>query len=497
MIIDELIKKKDEKIEEHKKSFSDINEEDITFEMFQKKYEGSYYKKNPFSLQPFINKLDLPIDPFQDNMYIDTKSLPRLTDKMYNEIKNFPDYDYLNSVAYEMLIRTSEYKSLRDDSDAYGKEERKKRFDQLGIDIDDVFNFKSISNYYGSKKSTKNFTNAYLSMTLKDIGGLDRLIQFYVNKKQIYILDNENKIQSIVINRTYKAISDATAKEIRDNMSNYFVPAKFNYHLQNLQERFSAIDENIPLMALEQEFILSIDDLIPNRIKGAIEFNFTRPLLRFKEMPIVDVPLNLNLSEQELIQLVTKVKNEFDNGSIVNPINASYGAKFEFKDLKDITPFKMTKENMAQAFFIYDLYQEINVAMLLHKNKLAKFKEMDIKEFEEQIEAKIKEKAKERNNRINQIEKSNMTRKKWIIDENKREFRVEKRNLQKEAAEKMISINKDYKEYSKVYHTMTILEDLAKLHDLTPYMCKQYLKFMRKYIDDLKYKELIIGTKDI
>lgn len=280
-------------------------------------------------------------------------------------------------------------------------------------------------------------------------------------------------------------------------MSNYFVPAKFNYHLQNLQERFSAIDENIPLMALEQEFILSIDDLIPNRIKGAIEFNFTRPLLRFKEMPIVDVPLNLNLSEQELIQLVTKVKNEFDNGSIVNPINASYGAKFEFKDLKDITPFKMTKENMAQAFFIYDLYQEINVAMLLHKNKLAKFKEMDIKEFEEQIEAKIKEKAKERNNRINQIEKSNMTRKKWIIDENKREFRVEKRNLQKEAAEKMISINKDYKEYSKVYHTMTILEDLAKLHDLTPYMCKQYLKFMRKYIDDLKYKELIIGTKDI
>jgi len=36
---------------------------------------------------------------------------------------------------------------------------------------------------------------------------------------------------------------------------------------------------------------------------------------------------------------------------------------------------------------------------------------------------------------------------------------------------------------------MEILEDIAKVHDITPHMCKQYLKFMRKY------KEFIIGKK--
>jgi len=52
-------------------------------------------------------------------------------------------------------------------------------------------------------------------------------------------------------------------------------------------------------------------------------------------------------------------------------------------------------------------------------------------------------------------------------------------------------INKLYKEY----HSMTILEDLVQNHYISPYMCKQYLKFMRKYVEELGYKELIIGNK--
>lgn len=126
MIIDELIKKKDEKIEEHKKRFSDIAEEDITFEMFQNKYNGSYYDTNLFSIQPFVNQIYISNDSFLDDMHFDSKELPKFTDKIYNEIKSFPDYDYLNSVAYEMLIRTSEYKSLRDNKNSYSEDERKK-----------------------------------------------------------------------------------------------------------------------------------------------------------------------------------------------------------------------------------------------------------------------------------------------------------------------------------------------------------------------------------
>ena len=39
---------------------------------------------------------------------------------------------------------------------------------------------------------------------------------------------------------------------------------------------------------------------------------------------------------------------------------------------------------------------------------------------------------------------------------------------------------------------MTVLEDLVKDYDISPYLCKQYLKFMRKYVEELQYKKLII-----
>ena len=255
------------------------------------------------------------------------------------------------------------------------------------------------------------------------------------------------------------------------------------------------IDTDIPLVALEHNFLLSIDDLIPNRIKGTIDFNFTRPLLRFKELPIVDVPLNLNLSKEELIQLVTKLKDDFEEGTVKNPINILYDTKFEFKDLKDITPFKMNKETMSKAFFIYDLYQFINNAIDLHKDKLRQFKELDIKEVENQIQSQLKNKEKELKKNIDKYKKEKTKSSKYRIEENKQDFRVAKRKLQKEKAKKISELNKRYKKYLMDYNSMEILEDIATIHKLTPYMCKQYLKFMRKYVEELGYKELIIGNK--
>jgi len=41
MIIDELIKKRNEKITEHENRFTDVAEGNITFEMFEKKYTST------------------------------------------------------------------------------------------------------------------------------------------------------------------------------------------------------------------------------------------------------------------------------------------------------------------------------------------------------------------------------------------------------------------------------------------------------------------------
>jgi len=44
-------------------------------------------------------------------------------------------------------------------------------------------------------------------------------------------------------------------------------------------------------------------------------------------------------------------------------------------------------------------------------------------------------------------------------------------------------------------HLLFELADLVRDYDISPYLCKQYLKFMRKCVEELRYKELIIGHK--
>lgn len=500
MIIDELIKYKNEKIKEHKKNFSDVDEENITFEMFRKKYDASYYTHNRLlAIEPFVNQMNISKPRYKNNSYYDVKNLPRLNDRVYEEIKNFPDYDYLNSVAYEMLKRTKEYQTLWSDTSIISTEEKKKQFDQLGIDLNDIY---KLPIHDGTALVKRGFTESYLRMTLNILEhGLDRLIKYYVDKKQIYVFDKEDKVpmewgneqisNEMMPRRIYKVVPDITIKEVKARKSNYYIPVKFDYKSQIKAEKFSIIDENIPLVALEHDFLLYIEDLIPNNIRGSIVFNFTRPILRFKELPIVDVPLNLNLSAEELTQFVIKLKGDFEDGTIKNSINILYDTKFEFKELKDITPFKMTKDNIARAFFIYDLYKYINGAMLLHKEKLEQLKKLDIEEAENQKKIKIKEKEFEINTNIAKLKQQD----KWLINNYKSTLKEEKRKIETETETEITRIKKEYKKYAKDYHTMTVVISIAKTHDITLYLCKQYLKFMRKYIDGLKYKELVIGVK--
>ena len=220
MIIDELIKYKKKKIEEHKKIFPDLNEEDITFEMFRKKYNNSYYTYNrPYSIEPFINQIYLSQIIYWDDRHFDAKKLPRLNNNIYEEIKKFPDYDYFNSIAYEMLIRSEKYQNLKQNTGNISNDERIKEFDQLGIDINDVFDLKKVANYFSTDEVEKNFTKSYFSMTLNDLDyGLDRLIEFYVNEKRIYIVDNIDKIvlnSSDKQNRKEIILSETTAQSQR------------------------------------------------------------------------------------------------------------------------------------------------------------------------------------------------------------------------------------------------------------------------------------------
>jgi len=507
MIIDELIKQKDVKIEEHEKKFPD---DESSLEMFKKKYEGSYYSDcNITSMQPFVNQIYLSIKDVWDTHHFDARKLPKIDDPIYIEIENFPDYDYLNSVAYEMLVRTIEYKGLVDNISEYSHDERIKKFDQLGLDINDVFDLKKISKHYGLDKGNDTFSNSYFKMTIKDIDqGVDRLIQFYIAIEQIHTIDSVDKIvlnrddeknrKEIITGRTFKIVSNITLENIKASLSNYYIPAKFDYQTPEHYDKLAVIDHNIPLVALNYDFLVSIEELIPNRIKGSIDFNFTRPLLRFKELPIIDVPINLNLSREELTQLVMKLKDDFEAGSVKNPINLLYDRQYSFEEIKNVVPFKMTKKHMAEAFFVYDLYKDVHSAMLLHKQKLGILRQMDIEKVETEIEERREQSEKQTSDRIDSLKniyKDNRELIQKYKEENRRDLRILKRKLEKEKKEKITRINKLYKEFSKDYHSMTVLEDFVRDYDISPYMCKQYLKFMRQYVEELRYRELIIGDK--
>ena len=206
MIIDELIEKKKALIKELEDKFpNDV----VTLEMFLKKYDGSYYSgRNMNFKQPFINQISLSLKDFWDINLVDVNELPKIDDSIYLEIEHFPDYDYLNSIAYEMLIRTREYKILVDNISEHS-DNRIKKFDQLGLDINDVYDLKKVSNYYAPEKENNTFSNSYFDITIGDIEeGIDRLIKFYISKEQIYVIDSIDKIvlnaTEIITGRTFK-----------------------------------------------------------------------------------------------------------------------------------------------------------------------------------------------------------------------------------------------------------------------------------------------------
>jgi hypothetical protein len=88
-----------------------------------KKYQ--YRSKYSLSKIPFLNT--------KSNMdvlsSVDANTFARIDDSIYEEIESFPEYDYNNSIAYEMLIRTIEYKQLYW-NDTLTHDEKIKSYDQ-------------------------------------------------------------------------------------------------------------------------------------------------------------------------------------------------------------------------------------------------------------------------------------------------------------------------------------------------------------------------------
>lgn len=158
------------------------------YEYFEEKYEGAEYPtifKTARSL-PFVNtKVHMDV-----LSRIDTNTFARIDNAIYQEIENFPEYDYENSIAYEMLIRTNEYKQLHYDS-SLTNDEKIEAYDRMGANFQEIYNYAlKKSNFFSNQQSNaKNIFDSYCDLTIGDVReGINKLIHFYLKRDQIYTL---------------------------------------------------------------------------------------------------------------------------------------------------------------------------------------------------------------------------------------------------------------------------------------------------------------------
>jgi hypothetical protein len=367
------------------------------YEEFEEKYHNAEkYKKYRSVLQklPFINtKFNMDV-----LSGFDTNNFARINSPIYQEIERFPKHDYDNSIAYEMLIRTHEYKRLEYDN-SLTSDEKIKAYGKLGIDLHEVDSFilKRLSFFLNQQSIAKNIFDSYCDLTIGNVNdGINKLINFYLQKDQIYtFVKHEKNTVGLVVNIQYDVCHNITFEDIYASMSTYYIPLKapITYNAM-YEDKMSRIDESIPLVCLENAFLACIEQDIPNNIKTKVTFNSTRPLLRFKESPIVDIPINLNLSKEAIVELISRLKDEFDAEHVKSSINYLYNKNFKAQNWKKDAPFKITNKSIAQAFFVYDLYNDIDAAFQAKKNQLKELRENDIAKIKtntaEQIEKEEK-----------------------------------------------------------------------------------------------------------
>lgn len=311
--------------------------------------------------------------------------LPKRSDPIYKEIEEFKDYEYTNCIAYEMAIRNKEVIKLKNKL-TVAECEHRKNSDLAGwVDYLNVFSFydkieRDIKNklkmfgfservlnqevpillvFKGLKTIPKrelNFVNQNKDdYTIKDIpNGIEKLINFYIEKKELYTMKREED-SSINGKKKYtKALESTTLENVLNGM-HYFIPAG-DRSLYNGD--FIRISSVIPIHWLDVDFLKSLDkqELIPKKIK-LFEPRYRRPSLEFFETSVVDISLNLALPREELEAYISKIKDEYDkNNSIIKTPLEILGEVLEKSNNKH-TQKKPKAEKYADWFYIYDCYK--------------------------------------------------------------------------------------------------------------------------------------------
>ena len=327
--------------------------------------------------------------------YIKKNSKCKTQDE-YNEF-----YSYLNDFyipCTNEITGEIEYKSLADNS-IYLKELDKDFLSMIEEKKNNNLLMQIKSNF---TKYNMEFWNKFYVNDIKE--GLNKLIKFHFEHKLIYdkniqstcasineILDNPSNFYIPCVNRLEENTVIKWNKESNIMIDNTFINnLKFDgiealighkgYITFKKEENIYVVQlsEYISLSLLEKSFLetLTYEDLKNTYIDT--EPKFSRPRLMFDEARLTNIPINLNLSKEDLLHYISQIKDDYDKDkNIVKtdieyffdlplesdltemPTNIKYANQKRSSEDKKIFPIKRNEFNkrIAYAFYIYDLFK--------------------------------------------------------------------------------------------------------------------------------------------
>lgn len=201
------------------------------------------------------------------------------------------------------------------------------------------------------------------SLTIDDIkNGMNKLIEFYLKINRIYPnkLVEKQRIKYKHCNiRQYVGIKSFTPLAILAQHERFFIACKRDFPTSNKKLALQKLSKNLALKKMEDSFLKTINTSDIRAKELTIFPSFSVPMLKFNEATNINLPINLNLSENEIVAYVKKIKNDYDakNTNLKHPLEVISEKLSKAEKPKSIGEIetKEKKKHIADIFYIYDL----------------------------------------------------------------------------------------------------------------------------------------------
>ncbi|MBU0721441.1 hypothetical protein KJ877_08865 [bacterium] len=446
--------------------------------------------KNDQDIQTISDLYQVDFDAFWSYPNNYPKYLPKRDEAKYININFIEDYEFTYCIAFEMLIRTEEYKRLMSIPDDEIDENWEKSIQELGLDPTVAISIKNSPHPIGLFKGlpfSSPFQQDTTFITIQDVEeGLKTLIKYYLEKQEVYVVKKQHKhpiFPNTMVNE-YKFANKATLNSILKNLDNYYVPCNPNHN--NLHQDKCQLSTHLYIVNLEKRFVETIADKIPKNKNIKFYPMFKRPQLRFDESRIFELEINLDLPKKELTAFIEKIKDEYDKNSAIAK-NVLDIISDEQNDESLELP-KIMRKSLADAFFCYDYYKsKKEYVESFNKEEREKVKEEN--ENNSTLQEKLDELKSLENEKKEFLKMYTNIEGLYVLNEQIRHIQLEiEIELSTEKIRELPTTNKQSKNY-------VFKENRFKLSKINSNSAYNYYTKLAPFIEKGYYKHLLIGNR--